>query len=180
MDFEACCTQAPSVIKENEGYLGVFDHPAKLKKGDGQHFIFRPPNPGENFPGDVGPWWMDDNEREATRHDRTVCSRPRDKTIKMLKEQLAPLVELDNRRSYRLKELEALASENNIDKRWNAPVIEKGWEGKPKGLKQVLWERGFIDESIPLDEYTIMPSTNDDDDEDAEDYSLLLHDVVMS
>jgi hypothetical protein len=91
----------------------------------------------------------------------------------MLKEQLAPLVKLDNRRNYRLKELQALASENNIDKHWNAPVIEKGWEGKPKGLKQVLWERGFIDESIPLDEYMIMPLTNNDDDENAEDYSLL-------
>jgi hypothetical protein len=54
----------PSIIKEEEGYLGVFDHPAKLKKGNVQHFIFCPPNPGKNFPGDVGPWWMDDNERE--------------------------------------------------------------------------------------------------------------------
>ena len=30
--------------------------------------------------------------------------------------------------------------------------MQQGWEGKQKGLLQVLWERGWIDES-KLDEY---------------------------
>jgi len=86
----------------------------------------------------------------------------------MLKVDLA----LDSRRSYKLAELQDLAREHNVATHWNKPIIEKGWEGKPKGLKQVLWERGFIDESIPLDEYTIQPS-EDGDIEDAESNSLL-------
>jgi len=93
-------------------------------------------------------------------------------TIAMLKVDLSLLVALNSRCSYKLAELQDLAREQNVAKHWNKPIIEKGWEGKPKGLKQMLWEQGFIDESIPLDGYTIQPS-NDGDKEDAESYSLL-------
>ena len=27
------------------------------------------------------------------------------------------------------------------------PIVDKGWERKQKGLLQVLWERGWIDEA---------------------------------
>ena len=33
----------PTVINEEEGYLGLFDHDKKLKKVDTQHYIFRVP-----------------------------------------------------------------------------------------------------------------------------------------
>ena len=33
-------------------------------------------------------------------------------------------------------------------------VLEEGWCGKPKGLLQVLWERGMIDEK-DLSEYSL-------------------------
>jgi hypothetical protein len=31
--------------------------------------------------------------------------------------------------------------------------LVEGWAGKPKGLKQVLWETGWIDPSVPLSTY---------------------------
>ena len=51
--------------------------------------------------------------------------------------------------------------------------MKKGWEGQPKGLLQVLWERGWIDEG-QLEKYTIEPATDDDGEvlEGAEDWSL--------
>jgi hypothetical protein len=36
---------------------------------------------------------------------------------------------------------------SNIAITWTAEKIEEGWEGKAKGLLQVLWERGLIDGS---------------------------------
>ena len=27
-------------------------------------------------------------------------------------------------------------------------IVHEGWVGKPKGMLQILWERGFIDTSI--------------------------------
>ena len=31
----------------------------------------------------------------------------------------------------------------------------EGWEGKPKGMLQILWERGFIDPTKKKEEYTV-------------------------
>jgi hypothetical protein len=33
-------------------------------------------------------------------------------------------------------------------------IIEEGWEGKPKGMVQILWEQGWIDEGR-LQDYTV-------------------------
>jgi hypothetical protein len=41
------------------------------------------------------------------------------------------------------------------------PIVEeldevvKGWEEKPKGMLQILWERGFIDPAKKKEEYTV-------------------------
>jgi hypothetical protein len=35
---------------------------------------------------------------------------------------------------------------NEIAIKVHEPVIQPGWQGKPKGMWQILWERGFIDE----------------------------------
>ncbi len=50
---------------------------------------------------------------------------------------------------------------------------KKGWEGRPKGLLQVLWERGWIDEA-QRDTYTMDVATDGDSEvlEGAEDWSL--------
>ena len=43
------------------------------------------------------------------------------------------------------RELVALCEQNQIATTKNVERIKEGWEGKPKGLLQVLWERGLID-----------------------------------
>jgi hypothetical protein len=141
-------TMEPSEILAEEGYLGPIDHPKKLKVGDKQYFVFEST--------DDGPFWMSPEERERTRHDYQTGVTNRNKYIAELKADLAQYNILDNRRSYRLAELQEIARSKNIPLRKDAPVYQKGWEGKPKGLKQVLWERGFIEEMFH-DEYTINP-----------------------
>ena len=43
--------------------------------------------------------------------------------------------------------MEKLANDNGIELTCQIDVVEEGWMGKPKGLLQVLWERGWIDET---------------------------------
>ena len=38
-----------------------------------------------------------------------------------------------------------LCEKNSLPLRISRPVVKDGWLGKPKGLLQVLWERGLID-----------------------------------
>ena len=97
----------------------------------------------------------------------------RNKTIAELKLELAPLTTLSERRNYRLAELQEIARKNNIDTKVEKTRVKKGWEGQPKGLLQVLWERGWIDQG-QLEKYTMDPATDDDGKvlEGAEDWSL--------
>ena len=44
-------------------------------------------------------------------------------------------------------ELEDLAKKYNVELACDLEVVEEGWLGKPKGLLQVLWERGWIDKN---------------------------------
>ncbi len=50
------------------------------------------------------------------------------------------------------EELQELARKRNILTNKDVQSIQQGWEGKQKGLLQVLWECGWIDES-KLSEY---------------------------
>ena len=43
-------------------------------------------------------------------------------------------------------ELIVLANENNVPISTSENNVTKGWVNKPKGILQILWERGFIDE----------------------------------
>jgi hypothetical protein len=158
-----------SVIKAEDGYLGMHE-PRTINVGDTQTFTFQP--------GDDGPFWMTEEERELNRHDRVLAAPPgnppkRNKTIVELKLELRPLTVLNDRRNYRLAELQEIARSHNIDTKIEKTRVKKGWEGQPKGLLQVLWERGWIDEGR-LDRYTMDPATDEDGEvlEGAEDWSL--------
>ena len=52
------------------------------------------------------------------------------------------------------EDLEELARKNSIALTYETDVIEEGWLGKPKGLLQVLWERGWIDKN-KVNEYSL-------------------------
>ena len=75
---------------------------------------------------------------------------------------------------YKQAELQQIARNNNIDVKFrNAPVMKPGWEGQPKGLLQVLWERGFIEEESHED-YHVHPKKDENGEviEDSENSSL--------
>jgi hypothetical protein len=80
---------------------------------------------------------------------------------------------VNNRRQYRLTELQELARANNIDAKIIRTREKKGWQGQSKGLLQVLWERGWIDEG-QIEKYTMDIAKDDDGEalEGAENWSL--------
>ena len=132
-----------SKIEREHGYLGNF--PRTLKPGDVQKMTFQP--------GDDGPFYLTPAQREERREDKLV----RDKTVKkrLKKEELIKhLREIGIETNGTLKKLQELCRLHNLP----TEVIEQknveGWEGKQKGLLQVLWERGFIDVNH-LSAYTI-------------------------
>ena len=43
------------------------------------------------------------------------------------------------------RELVELCQQHQIETTKNVEKVKEGWEGKPKGLLQILWERGLID-----------------------------------
>ena len=157
-----------SKIKDHDGYLGM--HERTLQVGDTQSFVFTS--------DDEGPFWMSPEERELNRHDRLLPAPPgarnlRNKTIAELKSELRQFDVLSERRQYRLTELQQIARDKNIDLRVERTRDKKGWTGQPKGLLQVLWERGWIDTN-QIDKYT-MDIPKDDDGgvvEGAENWSL--------
>ena len=157
-----------SIINAEDGYLGMNERTVNV--GDTQSFVFRP--------GDAGPFWMNIQEQELNRQDRILpplsgTPRTRNKTISELKAELRPLNVLNEQCQYRFVELQELAKTNNVDVKIIRTREKKGWQGQPKGLLQVLWERGWIDEAN-LEKYTMDPATDDDGEvlEGAEEWSL--------
>jgi hypothetical protein len=49
---------------------------------------------------------------------------------------------------HNVAELQQFPQDNHIDLSRDKEDIIPGWEGAPKGLLQVLWERGFIDSKL--------------------------------
>lgn len=70
-----------TVLREANGYLGLFEHDKKLHVGDTQRMVFAA--------SDVGPFWLTDVQREATKFDielpKTVEERY---TMKQLRDKL--------------------------------------------------------------------------------------------
>jgi hypothetical protein len=62
-----------------------------------------------------------------------------------------------DRNQYRKVDLQKKAQEHGLDLKYEEEEVIEGWYGKPKGLLQVLWEHGFIDESRHDDYRKTMP-----------------------
>ena len=97
----------------------------------------------------------------------------RNKTIAELKAELGPLDVLNDRRQYRLAKLQQIARDKNLETRVERSRERKGWVGQPKGLLQVLWEQGWINEG-QLERYTIDEAKDSNGEvlEDAGSWSL--------
>jgi hypothetical protein len=62
---------------------------------------------------------------------------------------------MTEKRVYTRKELQTFARLHGVNSFEEKQGVIGGWEGKPKGLLQVLWERGMILEEFLLDKYTL-------------------------
>jgi hypothetical protein len=58
-------------------------------------------------------------------------------------------------RTYTKQQLETLAVELAISLEHEVDEVKEGWLGKPKGLFQILWERGWIDPDKQYKDYTL-------------------------
>ncbi len=122
--------------------LGPFN--CTLSIGDVQTMVFED--------GDNGPWWMLSEEgREARRLDihapadnvstTKLANRTKLQLANALKEEAG--VTVDPLRP--MNEIKEYASRHGVDLQYRKIHVTEGWLGKPKGLLQILWERGWID-----------------------------------
>jgi hypothetical protein len=131
-----------SIIKKGQGYLGPFVR--QLQVGDTQSMVW--------CEGDEGPYWMSADERELNRKDRQgTKTRTRDFTKEVL---IGKLAEKGIEAKGNSKQVKAMCAEQNIPINYTETEIKEGWEGKAKGMEQILWERGWIDVSRPCKDYS--------------------------
>ena len=127
---------------KNSTYLGPFQHPDRLNIGDVQSMQF--------VHSDVGPLYLSDEEKTAKRFDRESGEiekkkYTRSQLIKMIQEK-------STKPKGNLKDIQALVVRLQIPIEFERNKTEEGWSGKQKGSLQILWERGFIDPSLPISE----------------------------
>jgi hypothetical protein len=105
-------------------------------------------------PGDEGPYWMTPEERERTRKDEyKTTTKPKEYTKAQLTEMLRQ-EGIENAKGNK-KQIQAIAQQAGIPITYQRRDVIEGWEGKPKGMEQVLWERGWIDPSTDRGLYTV-------------------------
>ena len=86
---------------------------------------------------------MTPEEKESARHDITDAAKK--KIRKYTKKELEQkLLEKNISTKGNLSVLQAACQNNGIPVEEEISRVVEGWEGKPKGMLQVLWERGFI------------------------------------
>jgi hypothetical protein len=133
-------------IMQEQGYLGPYN--CTLIPGDIQRLTFQPT--------ETGPFWMNPVERERRRHDIIVEGQVSKR--KLTKKELSQrLLTCGITMKGRLSDLQKAAINHGIPLEEIYQKILEGWEGKLKGFLQVLWERGWIDNSDDkaIQNYTI-------------------------
>ena len=95
---------------------------------------------------DPGPFWLSSMDKLKTKYDRKVGGRKLKKLnkIEMLTELRKHGVDTISRR-FKKKELVELCRAKSIPTQIIEEEIKYGWANKPKGMLQVLFERGWID-----------------------------------
>ena len=136
-----------SLIKQKEGYLGKYSHQLNiLKIGSIQSMVFTEEN--------TGPIYLTDEEKIKKRYDSNTG------VVKKEKRKLTELIDaLFNEKKIsakgNLKKITDLCTQNNISLTKETSVIDEGWVNKPKGMLQILYERGFLDPTRSMKTYTL-------------------------
>jgi hypothetical protein len=106
---------------------------------------------------------------KSIRHLRGLCTQhgiPTEKLVSISLKRNRSELELDLRgrgistKGKNKQELVELCEQHQIAITKNVEKIKEGWEGKPKGLLQVLWERGLVD-STNLKDYSCTGKKDD-------------------
>jgi hypothetical protein len=105
------------------------------------------------LPGDEGPFWMMTEQWQSTRLDIEIQGKVmrRNFTKQELMKKLAEQGIVAQGNIMNIKQmgtLKGIPLDEQIKK------IQPGWEGKAKGMLQVLWEQGFFDVDN-LKQYTV-------------------------
>jgi hypothetical protein len=126
-----------------DGCLGKFN--PVLAVGDSQTMVFT-----EN---EVGPFNMTQAARDARRYDKIVGTKRVKKTKSDLLQTLIDEKGFKPTTHYTMEKIIQITKDFGLPLQHEVNKIEEGWVGKPKGLYQVLYERGFIDTSLHKNEY---------------------------
>ena len=120
----------------NESYLGQFTHPQKLKVGQTQSMTFQE--------GNSGPFYLSEEEKIKRKYDiETDKEKEIIHTRACLIDKIKQKTGMQKVRG-NLKEVQKIATNLDIPIKATTKKILEGWAGKPKGMMQVLWERGFL------------------------------------
>ena len=96
---------------------------------------------------DIGPFYLSEDEREKRKYDiETNEEKEIIHTRAFLIDQIKEKTGMKKVRG-NLDEVQKLATNLNIPTKTTSKKILEGWVGKPKGMMQVLWERGFLNPS---------------------------------
>ena len=125
---------------ENQTYLGQYNHLQKLKIGKTQSMIFKE--------SDSGLFYLSKEERQRRKFD---IQTNEEKTVKYTRSFLIDRIkEKTGLQQIRgnLDKVQKIATKLNIPTEIHIKKILEGWQGKVKGMMQVLWECGILDMSM--------------------------------
>jgi hypothetical protein len=134
-----------------EGCLGEFPHPL-LELGSMQSLVYKSTDEGPYYlsPSDQ----LKRKEDSATEKSKTRALK-KDELFLKLEEKDIPFA----KRFIAKEELQRMCTSNGIETEVTENVIQSGWNGKAKGLRQILWERGLLDPNL---KYTKQGPTDED------------------
>jgi len=125
---------------------------------------------------DDGPFWLDDHERSSSKFDIILDGQSeKEKTkIHLLSDLRVAGVDTTTRRFLK-PELIELCIANNIPITIPSQNIKPGWCNKPKGMLQILFERGWIDRTLVKTARSMRYSKKGKTKDVSEDTGELLH-----
>ena len=124
-----------NTIIQDQTYLGP--HQPSLRVGDTQYMCFRD--------CDNGPFYLTPDQQIEKKYDRVSNESVRKRYTKA--ELIRTISDRtgNNRIRGTLQEIHNLAQLNNIPIHYETRKTKEGWVSKPKGMLQILYERGYID-----------------------------------
>ena len=125
------------IFLEREGFLGK--HSSILNVGDVQNFTY--------IASDVGPFYLSREKCEEKR--LSVPTGKKKKHVYNKTELFNEITRISpNMRGsvkhLKAKKMQEIATSLSIPLEIKIDEMTPGWQGQPKGLLQVLWERGFL------------------------------------